>query len=72
MKKAERGQGVAFFMVEQTKSGILAKAGLAELALPRSRMLASLRHRAFPSAERRMYCTPVAPPMGFSPVAEQN
>jgi|GEM_PF-5636378 len=38
----------------------------------RSRMLASSRRWAVPSAERRVYCTPVAPPTGFSPVVEQN
>ncbi|HQX52938.1 MAG TPA: hypothetical protein PLR25_23660 [Planctomycetaceae bacterium] len=35
-------------------------------------MLASLLRWALPSAERRVYCTPVAPPTGFSPVAEQT
>ena len=38
----------------------------------RSRMLAISRRWTFPSAERRVYCTPVAPPTRFSPVMEQN
>jgi len=35
-------------------------------------MLASSRRWAIPSAERRVYCTPAAPPTGFSPVVQQN